>query len=482
MVQFRQRENTAKRRVFMTKELICSISIFIIMLIDPIAWFFFCGKIQYQKTFKRKNRILSLFCLVLLYLTTKLISEAMNNYAPVSFIFQNCPLLIYFLYATKVFGMDSRVAVSFVSMFNISCTLLEYIFSVTLLVVLRVVTPEYVLQPNLFRVLCFLILNLGAVLILYTMSNMKKSHILILKEKRVCRTFGLLLFIDLASFFLLSFFSENRVCQIFNYEVFIIVCETLFSIYEIYIIFIGIKNEQEIRTTLDNATTEIQMLQQNKLCSDNAKKVVHDCNNHFCTIGHLLDNQLYERAFEYIKQIVPELESARVSGSNKNVLATMLFRKQQEAKKRNVSFDFSVGVKDVTIPIMDVSTIIFNMSDNAIEYCSANNLGASGVIYRICVREGNLIFECFNMITKQPQLDASGHFVTSKSDKENHGLGLLIMEECASKYGGVIVPELNDKLFIISARFPSKYAVEFDEADYDDIYKESDITTPNETA
>ena len=84
------------------------------------------------------------------------------------------------------------------------------------------------------------------------------------------------------------------------------------------------------------------------------------------------------------------------------------------------------------------------------------------------------------MITKQPQLDSSGHFVTSKADKENHGLGILIMEECAAKYGGVIVPEVNDELFIISARFPSKYAIEYDESDYDDICKKSDITVPNE--
>ena len=150
----------------MTKELVCSISIFVIMLIEPISWFFFCGKIQYQKTFKRNNKILSLLGLLVLFLITKLLSEILNKYALVSFLFQNSVLIYYYLYATRIFGMDTKIAVSFLSIFNISCTLLEYIYTFIVLFVFRSVTPEYALQPNPFRVLCFFILSLSKINIL----------------------------------------------------------------------------------------------------------------------------------------------------------------------------------------------------------------------------------------------------------------------------------------------------------------------------
>lgn len=483
MVQFQGGENIPKGEIFMPKELICSISIFIIMLIEPISWFLFCDKIQYQKKIKRKTKLLSLLGLLLLFLTSKLLSQILNSHAPISYLLGCSATLVYYLCATKVFGMDTKIAVSFLSIFNIICMLLEYIYTFMLIVVVPAISIDYALQPNIFRVSSFFILYFSIAIILYRMSKMKMCHILILKETRVSRTFGLLLFIDIATFFLFSLFTENCADEIFNYGTFIaIICETILTIYAIYMIYIGIKNEQEIARTLECATTEIQMLQQNKLCSDNAKKVVHDSNNHLCTIAYLLDNQLYEKAIEYIKQIVPELDSARVSGSNKNVIVTMLFRKQQEAKKLNVSFDFIVGVKDVTIPIMDVSTIIFNMSDNAIEYCYSNSLCDSGVMYRIYVQECELVFECYNRITKQPLTDTSGHLITTKSDKENHGLGLKIMQECASKYDGIIEPQFSDELFIITACFSSEYAIEFNNDNYDNNCTESAITMQNANA
>lgn len=54
------------------------------------------------------------------------------------------------------------------------------------------------------------------------------------------------------------------------------------------------------------------------------------------------------------------------------------------------------------------------MSDNAIRYCSENDLGEYGAMYRIYVCDHELIFECFNMIKDMPLIDEYGQFVTSK--------------------------------------------------------------------
>lgn len=302
--------------------------------------------------------------------------------------------------------------------------MLENIYTFILIIALRVVSRDYGLEPNLFRVFSFAILYISSGILLIIMSSIKPSHIALFKERNVYRIFMLLLIID----FIFSFLTHNQIYETYNYGTFITVfCEILFSIYAIHNICTSIRNQNEMRLNLDQATSRIDLLKQEKLYSDNARKVIHDSKNHLFTIGFFLQNKMYDKALQYVNELAPELTSSPIDAPSDSALTIMLFRKKLDATKLGVSFDFMMGVKDVKIPLVDANTIIFNMSDNAIRYCFENDLGSSGVMYRIYISGQKLIFECYNMLKTMPLIDKFGQFITSKPDKENHGLGMRIM-------------------------------------------------------
>ena len=445
------------------------IAILLIMLIEPISWHIFCYRIQKQLSVAPKKRFLYLLCFLLFILIDNLLTNLLHNYSTLSYLIDSIAVPLYYFYATKLFHIDSKITICFISILNLSFKMLENIYTFILMIALRVVSPDYALEPNLFRVFSFAILYISVGVLLLVMSNMKPSHIVLFKGRNVCNVFTLLLFIDLISFFIFSLLTHNHVYEIYDYGTFItVVCETVLSLYAIHNICTCVKNQKEMKFNLDQATSNITLLEQQKLCSDNARKVVHDSKNHLCTIGFFLENKMYDEALQYVKELAPELKSAQFGTPSNDVLITMLFRKKLEAKRLGVSFEFWVAVKDVKIPLVDTSTIIFNMSDNAIRYCSENDLGEYGAMYRIYVYEHELIFECFNMIKDMPLVDEYGQFVTSKPDKENHGLGMRIMDECVKKYNGSIKTQVYMDQFTISAHFNSDLAIPYDDEDEDD--------------
>lgn len=447
----------------MHNETFIYIAIFLIMLIEPLSWHIFCCRIQKHYIINKRKRCLFLICFLFLIFIDKLLTNLLHNCSTFSFLIDCIDVPLYFIYATKLLHTDSKITICFISILNVSFKLLEYIYTFILMIALRIVSPDYALEPNLFRVFSFATLYISIGILLLIMSHMKPSHIAFFKEGNVYNIFKLLLFIDLISFFLFSFLTKNRVYEVYNYGTLItIVCETILSFYAIHNLCTCVRNKNEMRLNLDQATSSIKLLKHEKLCSDSARKAVHDSKNHLCTIGFFLQNEMYDTALQYVKELVPELKSTQIGSPDENVLTTMLFRKKLEAKRLGVAFDYTIGVKDVKIPLVDTSTIIFNMSDNAIRYCSENDLGEYGVMYRIYISNQELIFECFNMLKTMPLIDEYGQFITSKADKENHGLGMRIMDECVRKYNGTIKTQFDAFLFIITAHFAADFAIPYE--------------------
>lgn len=443
----------------MDTEKFYSFLIIAITLLEPFSWHIFCRNLCYRITGKRHIKLRYLLMLVLLTLVKNGLSDFYQSSNVINYILNSIGMLFYYFYSVKIYENDKRITFCILSFTNILFTVLEYIYTYLLLIIFKVVNQDYVMQHNLFRVMSFALLYLVSAILLIYFSHLKLEFLQTLKNRKIFNIFVGLLITDCLTFFLFSFPAENKIDQVRNYGSMIF--ELVLGVYALRNMIQLMNHENEINEYLHCANSQIQILKENKLCSDNARKIVHDSNNHILSIGYLLKNGQVEKAYEYVTQIMPKLDEARADSSEESMLSILLYRKQTEAAQLGISFDYVIGVEDVDMNIIDISTLIFNMSDNAIEYCNSHNLGKSGITYRIYVANDLLYFECFNICNNSIETDASGHFITTKEDKLNHGLGIKIMEECVAKYGGTLEPRIEKGLFIITASFNRNYAIEY---------------------
>lgn len=382
--------------------------------------------------------------------------EITKDYAIISCLI-NYFALFGFLFYSFIFQLDKRIVFCCIVIYNVFSTLFEYIYTFFVLDVFNIANLDYFMEPHMIRLISFFIIFTCKGLTFLALTNLNLDFFMAMKESRVLRLFVMLLVTD---FIFSNITMQLDLSNVFNYGTFVtLLCEFIFILIAIRCIYISIHKEQEIKLHLDNATSQIEMYEKNQKANVQADKMIHDMKNHLLSIGHLLKSQKYDLAYDYISQMMPELNAAKTEAAPQSILHTFLYRKQQDALKYNVSFSYIISVKDVTLPIMDLSTLIFNMSDNAIEYCRNHHYGESGVNYRIFLEHKSLVFECFNRCDEAPKQDKQGNFITSKKNKKGHGLGISILHDCAKRNGGCISTQFIQGLFIISAQFPESLAI-----------------------
>ncbi len=127
----------------------------------------------------------------------------------------------------------------------------------------------------------------------------------------------------------------------------------------------------------------------------------------------------------------------------------IIHQKKQEAKKRHISFeaDFVCPAKQ-QIDVYDIGIVLNNALENAIE-ASSKAEGNKSISLRSCMK-GNLFFiEVENDFFGELIIDSkTGLPVSSKEDKQLHGVGMENIQRCAKKYMGdidITIRDMGDK-------------------------------------
>ena len=140
--------------------------------------------------------------------------------------------------------------------------------------------------------------------------------------------------------------------------------------------------------------------------------------------------------------------------------------------KKNKSFENDIDMKlDIDIPeelpfdFVDLSIIIGNLLDNAIEACLIIDKEAKrNIELSIHTNEKNLIIEVINTKCASIKVDTENIFgeFTTKKDKSNHGLGLENIKLIVWQYNGTVVVKDLGAEFKVSISLPIKDNLEFE--------------------
>lgn len=178
------------------------------------------------------------------------------------------------------------------------------------------------------------------------------------------------------------------------------------------------------------------------------RKIKHDITNQLKGLTYLLADKEFDKALAYISEFDYQLqETGKLyqQFSNHALIDAILQDAFNRCQKANVQFKAIVNIKDSELTDLQLCTLFTNLLNNAIE--ANDNVVDEKARYiniQSNVVDGWFILHIENRYSGILISDGK-HFLTTKKDKDHHGIGLLSVREITESVGGILSQETDDK-------------------------------------
>jgi sensor histidine kinase regulating citrate/malate metabolism len=136
----------------------------------------------------------------------------------------------------------------------------------------------------------------------------------------------------------------------------------------------------------------------------------------------------------------------RVVNVGNTVVSAVLNASIQKARRMNIETELDIRVQpDLNISAADLSVIVGNTVDNAIEACALAEAGERKISLQLLQKGAMLYYEIKNPIKKQdPEAE------TEEKNPKLRGYGLRNVKRCIDKYKGTMNIYSGDTYFAVS--------------------------------
>lgn len=175
----------------------------------------------------------------------------------------------------------------------------------------------------------------------------------------------------------------------------------------------------------------------------------HDEKNHMLALQGLLQGKEYKKAQEYLQDMLQIFIQGKNDIISKNqALNSLLNYYTKKMKESNINVQIDVLTKE-NIPISDydLSVILGNMLMNALDAQIKLKVEERKVEIKI-IDEKNKFYIQVNNTYDGKVIEENGELISTKEEKEKHGIGLHNIKETIEKYEGVFKIKYDEKNFI----------------------------------
>ena len=220
----------------------------------------------------------------------------------------------------------------------------------------------------------------------------------------------------------------------------------IYIVYVFHRISIVRKTEKENALLRQQSNLQLTVYQELQDRYERSLEIVHDAKKHVSALEGLIRAENYDIAENYKKSLFKELDKLQPSFRNKSKILTVIINDElTKAEKYNI--EMKMIIDDVNIDFLtdiDITTIISNVLDNAIEAVSELPECKRKILFIIKEKMSCLIIHSENYY-ENVSMYSQNKFSSTK--KGHNGIGLRNIESTVNKYGGVFSKELKDGIF-----------------------------------
>jgi two-component system sensor histidine kinase AgrC len=230
------------------------------------------------------------------------------------------------------------------------------------------------------------------------------------------------------------------------------IISTNFIVYNVFDVLM-LKAELQSKHDLAEQQLDSQMTYYNELLDNRTKTVnlVQNIKNQFGQIESFATKNEGEHIREYIRRLnIDVAQNSKTMESGYPVIDAIIEGKKLDAERAGIEVDVVILLPDV-LYVDDISLCILlgNAMDNAIEACNRTSLSKKGIFIEIKQVGSFFVIKVINTVDDYYSFSIDD-YVTSKSNKNIHGFGLINMEKVVRKYDGDLQVSVDNNTFVLS--------------------------------
>jgi sensor histidine kinase YesM len=195
--------------------------------------------------------------------------------------------------------------------------------------------------------------------------------------------------------------------------------------------------------------TQSEYLEQVRVNAVEIRKMRHDINKYLGITGELLKSGKTEKAIEYLSEISANYKTETLITTDSDIISAVLNLKLSQCNENGIKFNCKIIGSMNGISETELSILLFNLLDNAIE---AAVLQLSPFVDVYIAEEKAYLKIVIKNSSAQTDLNDNALPKTTKSDKSLHGFGLLTVSDIVNKYEGLMNLTKENDVFIADIR------------------------------
>lgn len=181
---------------------------------------------------------------------------------------------------------------------------------------------------------------------------------------------------------------------------------------------------------------------------EQSRKISHDIKNQLLLVATMIRNEKYNEALAYLNESATGPGSVFHAPSSGNpTIDAVLYMEQIKAEKAGIRLEINAALPArLSISPADISSVLFNLIDNAIEASAGIKNPYVNVVIK---KEKNYILISVRNRTENDILKINPTLATTKSDRALHGEGLKIVRQITDRNDGELDFSQEKDIFVV---------------------------------
>lgn len=183
---------------------------------------------------------------------------------------------------------------------------------------------------------------------------------------------------------------------------------------------------------------------------EETRRMRHDLRHHIHMVSHYLTEKEYDKLQEYVhayQDSIPDGDHIRFC--EHKVINTLIFHFAALAREQQIDFQAQLAIsKDLQISDLDISVLLGNLLENAIEACMEQTSSNRHIIVKGKGDAHSLLFTIDNTCENEIKKNNKGDLLTTKP--HGNGIGVKSAKKIVERYNGFFSADKRDNMFCVS--------------------------------